>query len=52
MDYADFRDVGGIEVPYVLTQTNPLMRAVSTILSIDVNPPLQDDLFRPRRDDD
>ena len=52
VDYADFRDVGGIEVPYVLTQTNPLMRAVSTILSIDVNPPLQDDLFRPRRDDD
>lgn len=52
VDYADYRDVGGIEVPYRLTQTNPLMHAVSTVLSIDVNPPLPDDLFKPRRDDD
>ncbi len=51
-DYADFRDAGGMEVPYVLPPTNPLLRAVSTVTSFAVNPPLPDDLFKPRPDDD
>jgi hypothetical protein len=50
-DFMDFREIDGVEIPFVLVQTNPLVRAVSTVQSVENNPTLSDDLFHPKHDD-
>jgi hypothetical protein len=51
VDFSDFRSVDGVEIPFVLIQTSPLIRAVSTIQSVENNAPLSDKIFRPRREE-
>ena len=50
MDFSDFRRVDGVEIPFVMTQTTALVRVVSTVQSVENNPPIDDGIFRPRRD--
>ena len=35
-DFMDFREIDGVEIPFVLVQTNPLVRAVSTVQSLSL----------------
>lgn len=51
VDFGDFRKVDGIDIPFIVIQTNPLVRAVSTVKAVENNPVLADEMFRPRRDD-
>lgn len=50
-DFSDFRKVDGLEIPFELVQTSPLARVTSTVKSIENNVPLDDAIFRPRRDE-
>jgi hypothetical protein len=51
VEFSDFRTVDGVEIPFVAVQTNPMMRVVSTVQSVENNVPLKDEIFRPRRED-
>jgi hypothetical protein len=51
VDFTDFRRIGGMEIPFVLVQTNPLTRTVSTVQSVQNNAPLDDEIFHPHRDE-
>ncbi len=51
IDFSDFRTIDGLELPFQLIQTNALLRAVSTVQSVQNNVPLDDAIFRPRRDE-
>lgn len=48
VDFADFRDVDDIKMPHRTTVTNPAMRIVTTIQSVENNVPVDDALFEPR----
>ncbi|MFI5337805.1 MAG: hypothetical protein ACHQ5A_13540, partial [Opitutales bacterium] len=50
VDFSDFRTVDGIVLPFVTVMTNPAMRIVTTILSVQHNVPLDDAIFKPRKD--
>jgi hypothetical protein len=50
LDYSDFRKVDGVEKPYVTTETDTGGQSVTTITSIQDNIPLDDAMFKPRRD--
>ena len=50
-DFSDFRKVDGLEIPFELVQTSPLARVTSTVKSVENNVPLDDAIFRPRRDE-
>ena len=49
-DFSDFRPVDGLKVPFVTVITNPAMRLVTTIESIEQNVPLEEAFFAPRKD--
>ncbi|MDB6093673.1 MAG: hypothetical protein JWM32_1235 [Verrucomicrobia bacterium] len=51
LDFSDFRNVEGVIMPFVTTMTNPAMRTVTTLESVKVNVPVDDAIFRPRKDD-
>jgi hypothetical protein len=51
VDFSDFRTIEGLEIPFVLVQTSPLMKATLTVQSVENNPTLDDAIFRPRRDE-
>jgi hypothetical protein len=51
VDFSDFRSIDGAEIPFVLVETTPLMRVVSTVRSVQNNVPLTDGIFQPRRED-
>lgn len=51
IDFSDFRKVDGLEIPFGLVQINPMVRVVSTVKSVENNVPLDDAIFRPRRDE-
>jgi hypothetical protein len=48
-DFSDFRRVDGIMIPFVTVITNPAMRIVTTIQSVQHDVPLDDALFLPRK---
>lgn len=48
-EFSDFRRVDGILIPHVTVVTNPAMRMVTRIKSVQHNLPLDDALFAPRR---
>ena len=48
-DFADFRAVDGVVLPFMTTATNPAMTSVTKILSVKHNVPLADALFKPRK---
>ena len=48
LDFSDFRRVGEMEVPFVITVDNAAGRVVTRLQSIDNNPPLEDSLFEPK----
>jgi hypothetical protein len=48
-DFSDFRRVDGIMIPFVTVVTNPAMRIVTTIESVQHDLPLDDAMFRPRK---
>ena len=50
-DFSDFRRVDGVEIPFVVVQSNPLLRTVSTVRSIENNPPIADAIFKPSPED-
>ena len=43
--YADYRDVGGVKVPFTTEQNNPNMAAVITLEKVEHNVPVDDKLF-------
>jgi hypothetical protein len=43
--YADYRDVGGVKVPFTIEQNNPNMAAVITLEKVEHNVPVDDKLF-------
>jgi hypothetical protein len=49
-DFSDFRDVDGIMLPFVTTLTNPAMRIVERVESVQQNVPLDDAVFVPRKE--
>jgi len=50
-DFSDFRKVDGLEIPFELVQVTPMARVTSTVTSVENNVPLDDAIFRPRRDE-
>jgi hypothetical protein len=50
-DFSDFRKVDGLEIPFELVQISPMARVTSTVKSVENNVPLDDAIFRPRRDE-
>ncbi len=50
-DFADFRAVDGVVMPFTTTATNPAMTSVTKVLSVKHNVPLADALFKPRKDE-
>ena len=50
VDFSDFRSVDGVVQPFVTIMTNPAMRIVTTIQSVVFNVPLDDAIFKPRKD--
>lgn len=48
IDFSDFREVDGITMPFMTTTTNPAMRMVTTIESVENNVPLDDAIFAPQ----
>ncbi len=52
MTFSDFRTDDGVTEARVTTTTNPAMRMVTTIESIENNVPLDDAIFKPRKDVD
>jgi hypothetical protein len=50
VDFSDYRQVGGIKLPFVIVLTNPAMRMVTKIDSVKQNVPLDDALFQPKKD--
>jgi hypothetical protein len=51
IDFSDFRVVDGVEVPFLLTSETPVMKTVSTVVSVKNNVSLDDSIFQERRDD-
>ena len=49
-EFADYRRVDGIMIPYVTTLTNPAMRMVMIVESVKHNLPIDDALFRPKKE--
>lgn len=52
VEFSDFRLVDGVIFPFVITATNPAMRLVTTVTSLQHNVPVDDAIFRPRREDE
>lgn len=50
-DFSDFREVNGITLPFMTVMTNPAVRMVTKVESVENNVALDDAIFRPRRDD-
>ncbi len=50
-DFSDYRQVGGIKVPFALVVTNPAMRLMTKIESVELNVPLEDTFFAPRKEE-
>ena len=51
IDFADFRVVDGVELPFQLTSETPVMKSVSTVVSVENNVGLDDSIFQARRDE-
>jgi hypothetical protein len=51
IDFSDFRIVDGVEVPFVITAETPVMKTVSTVVSVENNVTLDDSIFHERRDE-
>ena len=51
VDFSDFRKVDGVLIAFKTTINNPAMRLIITIDSVVNNVPLEDTIFRPRKDD-
>jgi hypothetical protein len=51
MEFSDFRTVDGITMPFVTTMNNPAMQSVTTVESVKTNVPLDDEIFKPRKDE-
>jgi hypothetical protein len=49
-DFTDYRQVGGIKVPFKITLTNPAIRIVTDVESVELNVPLEDAFFEPRKE--
>ncbi len=49
-EFSDFRKVDGIRMPFVTVFTNPAVRSVCTIQSVQHNVPIDDAIFRPRKE--
>lgn len=49
-DFSDYRQAGGIKVPFSIVVTNPAMRLVTKLESVEHNVPIEDALFAPRRE--
>jgi hypothetical protein len=49
IDFADFRVVDGVEVPFQITSETPVMKTVSTVVSVENNVRLDDSIFHERR---
>ena len=51
IEFSDFRSVDGLTMPFVTTVTNPAVQSVTTVESVRTNVPLDDAIFKPRKDD-
>ena len=51
IDFSDFRQVDAVTLPYRTVVTNPAMRVVTTLSSVQHNVELDDAIFRPRKQD-
>lgn len=49
-DYADFRKVDGMMLPFKTTLNNPAMQVVTTFETVLHNQPLDDAIFQPRKE--
>jgi hypothetical protein len=49
-DFSDYRQVGGIKMPFTTVFTNPAMQLVTKIESVEQNVPLDDALFQPKKE--
>jgi len=49
-DFGDFRKVDGVVMPFRTVITNPAMRMVTTLQSVQDNVPLDDAIFKPRKE--
>lgn len=50
LDYSDFREVNGVTMPFTSVLTNPALRVVTTVQSVQNNVPLDDTIFQPRKE--
>jgi hypothetical protein len=51
INFSDFRTVEGVTLPFVTTLTNPALQVVTKTLSLDVNVPLDDAIFKPKKEE-
>lgn len=51
INFSDFRTVEDVTLPFVTTLTNPALQIVTKTLSLDVNVPLDDAIFKPRKEE-
>jgi hypothetical protein len=51
INFSDFRTVEGVTMPFVTTLINPALQVVTKTLSLDVNVPLDDSIFKPRKEE-
>ncbi len=51
VDFSDFRVVDGVEVPFLLTAENPVMKTISTVESVENNVSLDNSIFQQRNDE-
>ena len=49
-DFTDYRRVDGVRLPFRTTITNPAVRIVTTVVSVEHNVPLEDKIFQPRKE--
>lgn len=49
-EFSDYRKVDGVMIPYVTRLTNPAMQMVMTVESVKHNVPIDDALFRPKKE--
>lgn len=48
IDLSDFRNVGGQEIPFEVTETRATMQVISKIQSVENNPAVDESVFKPR----
>ena len=51
IDLTDFRNIGGQDIPFEVTETRATMQVISRIRSVDNNPAIDGAVFKPRPGD-